>query len=86
MLHQHVEMKAQETKAQPRAELSLQLVLWSIWTFAIGGFAYFSYQAEILAHGQVDLVGLGVRTFLAGTVGLLVLTLVEMQLEPERFS
>lgn len=64
---------------------SLQRTLWIVWTVAVIATAYISWHHDILAHLSVNYIGLVIHCFLAGIVGLVVMTLIEMRLEPQRF-
>lgn len=88
MLRRYSDRCTQELADQaqaPRADWSLQVTLWSVWTFVVIGFATFHWYADISAQRPVDLLGLVIRTVLVGLFGLIVMTLVEMRVEPERF-
>ena len=63
---------------------SLQLKLWVLWTLAvIGAGVQYAFSRHIAGPG--NLVGLGIHCVLVGLVGLIVLTKVEMWLQPWRF-
>lgn len=63
---------------------SLQIVLWTGWTFAvIGAAVQFAWAHQ---PGHMPLLGLLVRCILVGVIGLIVLTWLEIQLEPWRFT
>jgi hypothetical protein len=73
------------TETQARADTGvggLRLTLWLVWALAVAGFALIYWRATAGA----DLLGLGIRTGLAALVGLVVVTLIELRLEPERFD
>ena len=70
---------------QSRRELSLTIVLWSLWTLAVVGTAFWNWRSDIVAQQPVNMLGLVIYSTLAGLVGMLVLTLVELWLEPLRF-
>ena len=74
-----------EQPASTGADHSLQAVLWTLWTIAVAVTAYLNWHADVVAQRPIDLLGLGIHTALAGVVGLLVITLIEMRLEPLRF-
>jgi hypothetical protein len=63
----------------------LQVVLWTLWVFAVAGAAFLDWRADIVAERPVDLLGLVIRALLVGLVGLIVLTMIEIRLEPQRF-
>lgn len=86
MLHELSDIGHQEGTVRLRpAGVSLQAVLWALWVLAVAGAAFLNWRADIVAERPVDLLGLVIRTLLVGLVGLIVLTLIEMRLEPERF-
>jgi hypothetical protein len=55
------------------------LVLWLVWGFVVITFAVFRWQSGATAAALV------IQTLLVGLVGIIVLTLIEMRFEPERF-
>jgi hypothetical protein len=67
------------------ADRSLQIVLWTLWTIAVVGMAFWNWWADVAAQRPVDLLGIVINTILAGLVGMLAITLVELWLQPERF-
>jgi hypothetical protein len=69
----------------PGADRSLQIVLWTLWTIAVVGMAFWNWWADVAAQRPVDLLGIVINTILAGLVGMLAITLVELWLQPERF-
>ena len=87
--HSHsVETYAPESaKQEPRArrDHSLHIILWSLWTLAVVGTAFWNWRADVAAHQPVDLLGLVIYSVLAGLVGMLAITLVELWLEPLGF-
>ncbi len=46
---------------------------------------YLSWHADVLAQHQINTLGLAIHCVTVGLVGLVVLTRVEMWLEPWRF-
>ncbi|HNP70023.1 MAG TPA: hypothetical protein PLO33_00920 [Kouleothrix sp.] len=64
----------------------LQALLWGIWTLAVATTAYISWHADMLAQRPLNLLGLVVHCGVAGVVGLVVLTLLEMWLRPWLFA
>jgi len=63
----------------------LQRVLWALWTVAVAGTAFWNWRADVGAQRPINLLGMVIYSLLAGLVGLLVMTLIELSLEPERF-
>ena len=70
---------------QVRRDSSLTIILWSLWTFAVIGTAFWHWRSDIAAQQPVNMLGLVIYTALTGLVGMLVLTLIERWLEPLRF-
>jgi hypothetical protein len=68
-----------------RRSLSLQIVLWTLWTLMVAGVGFFSRHADVLAQRPVNTLGLAIHCVVAGVIGLIVLTIIEMHLEPWRF-
>ena len=64
---------------------SLQVILWSTWTIAVLARSYLYVRPALLAHEPVDLAGLVIHCLLAGMLGMVAITIIEMQLEPWRF-
>ena len=88
MLKHSAETFTTETTRQPRRygrDRGLQIVLWLLWTLAVAGTAFWHWYADVAAHRPVNLVGLVIYSVLAGLVGMLVITLVELWFEPLRF-
>ena len=70
---------------QARRDRSLTIVLWTLWTLAVVGTAFWHWRGDIVAQQPVNMLGLVIYSTLTGLVGMLVLTLVELWLEPLRF-
>ena len=68
-----------------RRSNDLQIILWTIWTLAVVVTGYVSWHADIVAQRPVNLLGLVIHCVVVGMIGLIVLTVVEMRLEPWRF-
>ncbi len=64
---------------------SLQFILWVAWTAAVLSRAYLYVRPALHAQELVDLAGLVIHCALAGVIGMLVLTMIELRLEPWRF-
>jgi hypothetical protein len=88
MIGNQTETHRSERAAQAdgmRADPLLQIVLWTFWAVAVIATAFFHWRADIAAQRPVNLLGMAVYTLLSAIVGLLVVTLVELWLEPQRF-
>jgi len=88
MLRQSVESYAPESAPQgrrARRDLSLTIILWSLWTLAVAATAFWNWRSDIAAQQPVNMLGLVIYSGLTGLVGMLVLTLIERWLEPLRF-
>jgi hypothetical protein len=68
-----------------RGSYSLQIILWILWTVAVVATGYISWHADIVARRPINLLGLVIHCGVVGVIGLVVLTVVEMRLEPWRF-
>ena len=84
-------LKKQRRQLQPANDAtrggsaSLQLVLWMIWTFVVIVVGYISWHSDIAAHRPTNILGLMIHCALAGLIGLVVMTKIEMHVEPWRF-
>jgi hypothetical protein len=67
------------------ASFTLQIALWSSWTLAVLGVAMHHWYVARRAHLAVNLTGLMLDCILCGLVGLVVITKIEMCIEPWRF-
>ena len=63
----------------------LQTALWAIWALAVIAGGAFGWWADIGAGQPFSILGMAIDAFLVGVVGLVVITVVEMRLEPWRF-
>jgi hypothetical protein len=81
--HGHSEPARQGQKV--RRDSSLTIILWSLWTLAVAGTAFWHWRSDIMAQQPVNMLGLVIYSALTGLVGMLVLTLIELWLEPLRF-
>ena len=87
MLQELSELRSEQVEqASAGADRRLQAILWSLWTLVVVGTAYIHWRADIIADRPINLLGLVIYTLLVGSVGLVVLTLIEIRLEPQRFS
>jgi len=73
------------TTSARRGSYSLQVVLWVLWTGAIVALGYFFWHADHVAQRPVNTLGLVIHCTVAGLIGLVVMTVIEMRLEPWRF-
>jgi hypothetical protein len=67
------------------ADRSLHIVLWSLWTLAVAGTAFYRWNLDTAANRPLDMLGLVIYSILTGLIGLLVITLIELRLDPDRF-
>lgn len=86
MLTKYSDVRAETTNAVEFANTQLRTVLWSAWTLFVVAFAFVHWQFDFAANRPSPIVGLIIHTVLAGLVGLIVMTVVEMRLNPERFT
>ncbi len=63
----------------------MQRVLWALWTLTVAGTAFWNWRVDVVAQRPINLLGMVIYSLLAGLVGLLLMTLIELWLEPERF-
>jgi len=68
-----------------RGEPTLQVVLWTIWTIAVAVTAYLNWRADVIAQRPINSLGLVIHSVLTGLIGLVVLTVIEIRVEPWRF-
>jgi len=86
MLRNTVESYSPEsTRRQTRRDRSLAIILWSLWTLAVVGTAFWYWRSDVVAQQPVNMLGLVIYSGLTGLVGMLVLTLIELWLDPLRF-
>ena len=75
-----------DTSSRPRRlTRGLQAALWALWTLAVVSGGALGWRADTLAGRPLSLLGMAIDAILVGVIGLIVLTLVEMRLEPWRF-
>ena len=75
-----------ETISRPRRlTRGLQAALWMLWTLAVVSGGALGWRADVLAGRPLSMLGMAINAFLAGVIGLIVLTLIEMRIEPWRF-
>jgi hypothetical protein len=68
-----------------RGSFDLQIVLWTLWTLLVAGVGFFGRYADVIANRPINTLGLVIHCVVAGILGLVVMTVVEMRLEPWRF-
>jgi cell division protein FtsX len=68
-----------------RGSYGLQSILWIFWTLVVVTTGYVSWHADVVAQRPTSLLGLVIHCAVVGVIGLIVLTVVEMRLEPWRF-
>jgi hypothetical protein len=68
-----------------RRSYTLQIFLWTVWTLVVVATGYVSWHADVVAQRPLNLLGLVIHSGVVGVIGLVVLTVVEMRLEPWRF-
>ena len=73
------------TSRPRRLTRGLQAALWALWTLAVAAGGVWSWWADLLAGRPLSLVGMAINAMLVGIIGLIVLTKIEMRLEPWRF-
>ena len=78
--------QASDAGSRPRRlTRGLQACLWAIWTLAVVGGGAWGWWADTLAGRPLSLLGMAIKAILVGIIGLIVLTKIEMRLEPWRF-
>ena len=73
------------TATPERGNLSIQIALWTLWTFCVIAVGFINWHADFIAQRPTNVIGLVIHCVLAGLIGLIVLTKLEMWLEPWRF-
>jgi hypothetical protein len=64
---------------------SLQIVLWLLWSLVVAAVGYANGHADLLAKRPTTTRGLVIYCALTGLIGQVVMTIIEMHLEPWRF-
>jgi len=86
MIRNLTELSSQEEKSRTSsADKSLQAILWVVWTIAVFAAGLIHWRMDVAAGQPANLVGIVIYALLTGTIGLVVLTMVEIWLEPQRF-
>jgi len=68
-----------------RLTRGLQAFVWTLWTLAVIGGGAWGWWADTLAGRPLSLLGMAIKAIVVGVIGLIVLTKIEMRLEPWRF-
>jgi hypothetical protein len=74
-----------EAVALKRGSLGFQITLWTLWTLCVTVVGYSNWHADFVAQRPTNVIGLVIHCILAGLIGLIVLTKIEMWFEPWRF-
>ena len=76
---------ARENSRPQRLTRGLQATLWMLWTLAVVGGGAWGWWADAVAGRPLNLLGMAINAILVGVIGLIVITKIEMRLEPWRF-
>ena len=68
-----------------QGSFSLQVALWTLWSLAVVGVGFLSWHADVLASRPINTLGLVIHCVVAGIIGLVVMTAIELRVEPWRF-
>jgi hypothetical protein len=86
MLRNITELGRHEEKNRTSgADKSLQAILWALWTLAVFAAGFIHWRMDVAAGQPANVVGIAIYALLTGTIGLVVLTMIEIWLEPQRF-
>ena len=77
--------RQEQTVGTVHRDLGLQIILWALWTIAVVAVGYFNWHADVVAQRPINTLGLVIHCVVTGIIGLVVLTKIEMHLEPWRF-
>ena len=77
--------QAPRAAAASQASLGLQVTLWIFWSLVVVGVGYASWHADFVAHRAINTLGLVIHCLVTGVIGLVVVTMIELHLEPWRF-
>jgi hypothetical protein len=86
MLRNLFEPQPQAGDRPQRLAYGLRAALWGVWTLAVASGGYLGWRADTLAGRSQNLLGMGISATMVGVIGLIVLTLIEIRLEPWRFD
>lgn len=75
---------AQDTLVR-KSDHSLQRILWTLWTIAVIAAGAFQWYADSAAGRPVNILGIIIYSVLTGAIGLVIMTMIEMWFEPQRF-
>lgn len=64
---------------------SLQIVLWTLWSLVVVSVGFFNWHADVVANRPINTLGLVIHCVVVGMIGLVVMTIIEMRVEPWRF-
>ena len=56
-----------------------------LWTLCVAAVGFINWYADFVAQRPINMIGLVIHCVLAGLIGLVILTKIEMWLEPWRF-
>jgi len=73
------------SSAAEHKSIGLQVLLWLIWTLIVAAVGYLAWHGDVAAHQPVNTLGLVIHCAVAGVIGLVVLSWLEMRIEPWRF-
>jgi len=68
-----------------RLRRGLQAFHWTLWMLAVVSGGAWGWWADTMAGRPLSLLGMAINAILVGVIGLIVLTKIEMRLEPWRF-
>ena len=68
-----------------QGNFSLQITLWTLWSLLVAGVGFLSWHSDIVANRPTNTLGLVIHCVVAGIIGLVVMTAIELRLEPWRF-
>jgi hypothetical protein len=71
--------------ASEHGSLGLHLALWTLWTFCVAVVGFINWRADFVAQRPINIIGLVIHCVLVGLIGLVIMTKIEMHLEPWRF-
>lgn len=69
-----------------RGSFSFQVMLWAIWSLVVSAVGYAAWHADLIVGRPINTVGLAIHCVVVGVIGLVIMTLIEMHVEPWRFT